>query len=61
VGHTYFKDVRTVEDLRAVWKYRMLPYCSTVLELESTRLAHVVNSFEAMMADLVAQVPESGE
>jgi len=49
LGHTYFKDVKTPESLRAVWKYRIWPFCVSVLELEVSRLEDLKASFEGML------------
>ncbi len=58
IGHTYFKDVKTPEQLQAVWKYRMLPYCENILELEPGRLTGAKASFEKMLKDVLGQVAE---
>ena len=59
VGHTYFKDVKTPEQLLTVWKYRMLPYCENVLELDPARLAGVKNSFDKMLKEVMGQPAEA--
>ncbi|MBA3313888.1 MAG: AAA family ATPase [Planctomycetaceae bacterium] len=58
IGHTYFKDVRTAEQLFTVWRYRMQPYCEAVLELEPTKLNNAKASFESMRAALMRQAEE---
>lgn len=55
VGHTYFKNVKSLEDLQTVWDYRMLPYCEAILELDPARLANVQNSFDQMMREIRGQ------
>jgi MoxR-like ATPase len=55
VGHTYFKDAKRPEHLRAIWRHRILPYCESILELDETTRTNLVRSFEAMYADLVGQ------
>jgi 5-methylcytosine-specific restriction enzyme B len=61
IGHTYFKDVKTLEDLRTIWKFRMFPYCESILELNETRLANVKNSFDTMILAIDAPAGESEE
>ena len=48
IGHTYFKDVAKPSHLRIVWKYRMLPFCQSILQLDPQRLDSVQKSFDAM-------------
>lgn len=55
VGHTYFLGVTRPEQLRAVWRYRIWPYCESILELDSSMRENVRKSFESMYADLVGQ------
>jgi MoxR-like ATPase len=55
IGHTYFKDVKTVEQMETVWRYRVLPYCENVLELDPTRLEHARKSFDQMFAEVAGQ------
>lgn len=55
IGHTYFNDVRRPEHIQTVWRYRMLPYCEAVLELDLTTLEHAKKSFESMYRRLIGQ------
>jgi len=55
IGHTYFKDVQRPEHLRAVWRYRILPFCESTLDLDDASKANLVSSFESMYADVVGQ------
>jgi len=55
IGHTYFKDVRTPEQLAVIWRHRMLPYCESVLELEPQKLENIKRMFKAMYARLLGQ------
>lgn len=55
IGHTYFKDVRRPEHLRTVWRYRILPFCESTLELDDAAKTNLIKSFEAMYADVVGQ------
>ena len=59
IGHTYFKDVKTPEELQTVWRYRILPYCQSVLELEPPKLVNVKRSFEGMYRSVVGQAGDS--
>lgn len=55
IGHTYFKDVKTPEQLQTIWRYRILPFCESVLELESDKLESVRKSFEGMYKAVIGQ------
>lgn len=54
IGHTYFKDVRKLEHLQSIWRYRMLPVCESALELEQPKLQRVRETFDSMYADVSA-------
>ncbi len=34
IGHTYFVNVRDMQQLTTVWRYRILPFCQAVLEFD---------------------------
>lgn len=55
IGHTYFNDIRRPEQIMTVWRYRMLPYCEAVLELDEHKLEHAKKSFEGMYRRLMGQ------
>ena len=55
VGHTYFKDVERLEQLRVIWRYRILPYCGSALDIDEATIANLTRSFDAMYADVVGQ------
>lgn len=59
IGHTYFKDIKTPEQLHTIWKYRLLPYCENVLELEPVRLTGAKNSFDKMFKEVIGQETEA--
>ncbi len=55
IGHTFFKDVTTTDQLRLVWLHRMRPYCESVLELHADRLKDVRSSFDGMFRAVAGQ------
>lgn len=57
IGHTYFVDISDTAKLATVWRYRILPFCESVLEFEPDRLEHVRNSFSALQRRLGGQQP----
>ncbi|MBI5934728.1 MAG: AAA family ATPase [Chloroflexi bacterium] len=59
VGHTYFKDVRKLEHLAAIWRYRIHPYCASILELEPEALANLEKMFQSLYERVSAQASES--
>lgn len=48
LGHTFLLNVGDVGQLGLVWRYRILPFCQSVLEHEPERLAAVKSSYEAL-------------
>ena len=48
IGHTFFLNVSDIGKLGLVWRYRILPFCQSVLEYEQPRLQDVINSFQAL-------------
>jgi hypothetical protein len=52
IGHTYFLGIADTAKLAAVWRYRILPFCESVLEFEPERLDHVRSSFLALQRRL---------
>lgn len=48
IGHTFFLNITDVGKLGLVWRYRILPFCQSILEYEQARLDAVINSFEAL-------------
>jgi 5-methylcytosine-specific restriction enzyme B len=54
LGHTFFIGVGDEGKLSLVWRYRILPFCQSILEFEQDRLADVARSFEALTGRLRA-------
>lgn len=52
LGHSFFKGVRTLEDLRLVWRYRIRP--TAVAASEEGKVEDLALSFDALMARLEA-------
>jgi hypothetical protein len=48
LGHAYFLHVGDVGRLGLVWRYRVLPFCESILEFEPERLDSVKRSFDAL-------------
>lgn len=48
IGHTFFIGVGDIGKLGLVWRYRLLPFCESILEFEPARLEDVRRSFEAL-------------
>jgi hypothetical protein len=48
IGHTYFLNIGDVGKLSLVWRYRILPFCESILEFEPERLGDVKKSFDAL-------------
>jgi len=61
IGHTYFKDARTPEQIHMIWQYRMKPYCTAVLELEPEKLEVVGKTFEVMYKGLIGRIETGAE
>jgi hypothetical protein len=62
IGHSYFKDVRRIEDLALVWRYRMQPACNLLLEFNQSQQVQAARSFDGMLADLLGmESPVTGE
>lgn len=55
LGHTYFLDVGDIGKLSSVWRYRILPFCESVLAFEPERLEDTKRSFEALHRKLRGQ------
>jgi len=51
-GHTFFRGVADEGKLGLIWRYRILPFCRTMLEFEPERLQDVIDSFEALRTRL---------
>lgn len=48
IGHTFFLNVSDIGRLGLAWRYRILPFCQTILEYEPAKLQAVIDSFEAL-------------
>lgn len=56
LGHAYFRNVGDIGRLGLVWRYRILPFCESILEFDPDRLANVKRSFESLDRRLRGQV-----
>lgn len=54
IGHAFFKGVGDLGSLGIMWRYRMLPFCETILEFEQERLVDVTRSFDALLERIKA-------
>ncbi|MET3463916.1 McrB family protein [Variovorax atrisoli] len=54
LGHTFLLNVGDDAKLGLVWRYRIRPFCESILEFDQERLTAVVRSFEALEARLRA-------
>lgn len=52
VGHSYFVDVKSVEDLKLVWRHRMKPGADHATELNNVAASGLSESFEALVRRL---------
>jgi hypothetical protein len=52
LGHSFFADVKNVDQLKLVWRYRILPTALTAIELDDGKATNLVNSFEALIRRL---------
>lgn len=52
VGHSYFVDVRSIEDLKLVWRHRMKPASEQAIELDDAAADGLAPSFEALIRRL---------
>ena len=52
VGHSYFVDVKSIEDLKLVWRHRMKPAADQAIELDDAAPGDLVASFEALIRRL---------
>lgn len=52
IGHTFFKGVGNIGSLGIMWRYRLFPFCESILEFEPERLADISKSFDALMERL---------
>ena len=52
VGHSYFVDVRSVEDLKLVWRHRMKPAADQAIELDDRAAGNLADSFDGLIGRL---------
>ncbi len=55
IGHTYFLNVGDIARLSTIWRYRIHPFCESVLEFEEAKFNNVKASFEALRKRLLGQ------
>lgn len=48
IGHTFFIGVSDIGQLGLIWRYRILPFCTSLLEYEPQRLEDVARSYNAL-------------
>ena len=49
IGHSFFVDVKNLEHLKLVWRYRMKPTIVHAIELNDGAMGDVTNSFERLI------------
>lgn len=55
IGHAYFLNVGDIGKLGLVWRYRVLPFCESILEFEQERLDDIKRSYAALERRLRGQ------
>jgi 5-methylcytosine-specific restriction enzyme B len=53
IGHSYFKDIRKIDDIALIWRYRMQPACEALLEFDPPKRASAAKSFDGMLAKIL--------
>ena len=61
IGHTYFLNVGDSSTLSTVWRYRILPFCESILEFDQDSLTNVRQSFQSLRRKLQGQEPNAIE
>ena len=59
VGHSYFVDVKSVEDLKLVWRHRMKPAADQAIELNDVATSGLTASFNALVQRLEGSVGDA--
>lgn len=49
IGHSFFADVKTLEHLKLVWRYRMKPTAEHAIELNDGAIGNLSASFDALV------------
>lgn len=49
IGHSFFADVKNLEHLKLVWRYRMKPTAEHAIELNDGAIGNLTASFEALI------------
>lgn len=57
IGHSFFDDVKNLDHLKLVWKYRMLPTARIAIELNDGAIGNLSASFDALIARLEGTAP----
>ena len=52
LGHAFFKGVNSSSQLALLWRYRIQPFCRSLLEYDEVRLRGVEDSYKAMSDQL---------
>jgi 5-methylcytosine-specific restriction protein B len=52
LGHSFFKEVKGVDTLKMIWRYRIRPTAETLMELDDAVREGFVKSFEALVQRL---------
>jgi 5-methylcytosine-specific restriction protein B len=59
LGHSFFKGVTNVDQLKLVWRYRIWPTASTAIEIDDGQAANLRLSFEALIRRLEGVLGEA--
>ncbi|MBQ1784212.1 MAG: AAA family ATPase [Gammaproteobacteria bacterium] len=49
IGHSFFADIKNLEHLKLVWRYRMRPSAQHAIELNDGAIGDVTSSFDALI------------
>lgn len=49
IGHSFFADIRNLEHLKLVWRYRIRPVAEQAIELNDGAMSNLVASFDALI------------
>lgn len=48
IGHAYFFNIGDIGKLGLLWRYRILPFCESILEFEQERLEDIRRSYKSL-------------
>lgn len=55
IGHAYFLNIGDIGKLGLLWRYRILPFCESILEFEQERLEDIRRSYKSLERRLRGQ------